>query len=308
MKVLDFYRRAFGITATVTLLAGCGGSQLPNPGAVAAGAASYSHHRTFRFNGRKQTFKVPAKVTQISIVAHAGNGGGNVPSYGGRVTAVIPVTPSETLAIYVGGNGDGSKGGFDGGGAGGSGGFGDSYGSGGGGASDVREGGDKLADRVLVAGGGGGQGGFNEKNYGIGGKGGGKTGGDGSVGYGDYSDSSEGYDGNGGTGGTQSQGGSGGTGGTGFFCYGLTGDNGLLGKGGAGANGGSYPCGGFGGGGGGGYYGGGGGGEGSNYGSSPIGGGGGGGGGSSYVEPTATDVHMWQGWNKAQYGLVVFSW
>jgi hypothetical protein len=35
----------------------------------------------------------------------------------------------------------------------------------------------------------------------------------------------------------------------------------------------------------------------------------GGGGGSSYVESTATNVHMWQGWkNRARNGLVVLSW
>ena len=57
-------------------------------------------------------------------------------------------------------------------------------------------------------------------------------------------------------------------------------------------------------GGGGGYYGGGGGG-----GSGPLGEGGAGGGGSGYVEPTATDVHMWRKWGSANgNGLVVFRW
>jgi hypothetical protein len=64
-----------------------------------------------------------------------------------------------------------------------------------------------------------------------------------------------------------------------------------------------------GGGGGGGYYGGGGGGGGSSFETYCIAAGGGGGGGSSYVEPSATDVHMWQGWKKsAGNGLVVLSW
>jgi|HubBroStandDraft_6_1064221.scaffolds.fasta_scaffold37091_3 hypothetical protein len=65
------------------------------------------------------------------------------------VSAVIPVIPSETLAIYVGGQGTlGSA--FNGGGAGGKT---DTYYSsnGGGGASDVREGGDALMNRVVVA-------------------------------------------------------------------------------------------------------------------------------------------------------------
>jgi hypothetical protein len=42
---------------------------------------------------------------------------------------------------------------------------------------------------------------------------------------------------------------------------------------------------------------------------SGVGGGGGGGGGSSYVESTATKVHMWRGWKSAKSnGLVVISW
>jgi hypothetical protein len=70
----------------------------------------------------------------------------------------------------------------------------------------------------------------------------------------------------------------------------------------------SYQFGGLGDGGGGGYYGGGGGGSGGSGDSSADEGGGGGGGGSSYVEPTATDVHMWRGWKSNEYGLIVISW
>jgi hypothetical protein len=39
------------------------------------------------------------------VIAVGGDGGGSVFGHGGRVSAVIPVTPSETLAIYVGGTG-----------------------------------------------------------------------------------------------------------------------------------------------------------------------------------------------------------
>jgi hypothetical protein len=86
-----------------------------------------------------------------------------------------------------------------------------------------------------------------------------------------------------------------------------------LGKGGRGGDGGknrSYAHGDGGGGGGGGYYGGGGGGGGNaGYGSVYGFPGGGGGGGSSYVEPSATNVHMWQGWKQSAHnGLVVLSW
>jgi hypothetical protein len=64
-----------------------------------------------------------------------------------------------------------------------------------------------------------------------------------------------------------------------------------------------------GGGGGGGYYGGGGGGGGSSFETYCIAAGGGGGGGSSYVERSATDVHMWKGWKQsAGDGLVVINW
>ena len=60
---------------------------------------------------------------------------------------------------------------------------------------------------------------------------------------------------------------------------------------------------------GGGYYGGGGGGGGGAGVEGESGPGGGGGGGSSYVEPSAKHVRMWQGWKDATGdGLVVFSW
>jgi len=74
---------------------------------------------------------------------------------GGSVKATIPVTPGEKLAIFVGGYGA-TAGGFNGGGTGGSTGGSGGNGGGGGGASDVRQGGDRLANRVVVAGGGGG--------------------------------------------------------------------------------------------------------------------------------------------------------
>jgi hypothetical protein len=80
--------------------------------------------------------------------------------------------------------------------------------------------------------------------------------------------------------------------------------------GGTGGQGGpDYGSGPGGGGGGGGYYGGGGGGAGSSWQYYCYLDGGGGGGGSSYVERSATNVHMWQGWkNRAHNGLVVLSW
>jgi hypothetical protein len=308
-------RYALTIGAAAALLAGCRASQLPGVTSSSGAANSpsgvapfvFTHDMMFRFTGKKQTFKVPSGVTRIRVIAVGASGGGSVIAHGGRVSAVIPVIPSETLAIYVGGAGTSSTGGFNGGGAGGrtcysSSGCGYS-GYGAGGASDVREGGDALTDRIVVAGGGGGRGGNGVgTNGGSGGKGGASIGGRGKKGCCGYFIS-----GGGGTGGTQDQGGSGGK------SSGHRGESGQLGNGGGGATGcGTSECGydgGGGGGGGGGFYGGGGGGAGILDFSIGIGSGGGGGGGSSYLEPTAKDVHMCQGWKNATgNGLVVFSW
>ncbi len=92
-----------------------------------------------------------------------------------------------------------------------------------------------------------------------------------------------------------------------FGYYGEPGGNGAFGTGGSGGIGSSkrsssYYAAGAGGGGGGGA------GCTSNSGSY-SGGGGGGGGGSSYIESSATNVHMWQGWkNPTHNGLIVLSW
>ena len=299
----------FSISAAAALLAGCGASQLPgatSPSGVAPFA--FTHHKTFRYTGKKQTFKVPNGVTRIRVIAVGASGAGKIIADGGRVSAVIPVSPSETLAIYVGGAGASTAGGFNGGGAGGqattASGY-DSYGGyGAGGASDVREGGDALKDRVIVAGGAGGQGGALTGDYkfgGRGGQGGALTGGLGKAGCCKH------YGGDGGAGGTQSQGGSGGNGDA------NPGESGQLGYGGGGGSGCDrpscpYPSGG-GGGGGGGFYGGGGGGGSAFYGSQGSSGGGGGGGGSSYVESAASNAHLSRGSKEATgNGFVVFSW
>jgi hypothetical protein len=274
--------------------------------------ASYS--ATFKFTGRIQTFTVPRGVTTLTVVARGAAGGGeNCYSYchghtyfgrGGRVYAVIPVRPGQTLYVVVGGKGSLGYGGFNGGGNGGS------YseaGYGGGGASDVREHGDSIYDRILVAAGGGGQGGGD--TCALGGSGGGKIGGTGgSCNYSSYDEA-----GGGGGGGTQRRGGIGGPGGAGVSGNnGTPGAHGGFGIGGSGGPAGSNPDGytGSGGGGGGGYYGGGGGGGGGGAFASIYGGpGGGGGGGSSYIEPKATKFQTWSGWKNATTdGLVVFSW
>ena len=315
-------RNIFFVLAAI--LAGCGAQQLPAQQVPAAlpnsmtAPAIFPHHLTFRYVGKAQKFTVPAKITHLSIIAIGGRGGGVTASFGGRVSAIIPVQPHETLTIRVGGNGARTDGGFNGGGKGGYYGFSNDKrnGYGGGGATDIREYGDFPQDRVLVVGGGGGQGGSDNvsgySDYGVGGKGGTLIGGTGASGYPQYKTySCLQYPSCGGKGGTQNNGGAGGYGGSGNECDGTNGAPGSLGMGGRGAkmrNSGSYECGGLGGGGGGGYYGGGGGGQGAVDNSNSIGGGAGGGGGSSYVERKGTDVHMWHGWPKNQYGLVVIRW
>lgn len=298
MRPFEFSRAALSTSVVAALMSACGGgSSVP----IAADSTMHSasglkHHQTFSYTGGKQTFMVPAGVTQLTVVARGGVGlgGGQVSFAGfpGRIYAIIPVRPGEKLYVVVGASA--RDGGFNGGGRGGYGtGTGGYYtGSGGGGASDVRAGGDKLKDRIIVAAGGGGSGSADDTNVNqnSGGNGGGLVGGPG--GSGDI----------GGGGGTQNAGGSAGAGGG----NGQPGSAGALGVGGSGGSGGtgSYPGWG-GGGGGGGYYGGGGGGGSAGRFDSVSGGGGG---GSSYIERSAITSHMWTGWRVLGDGNVSFSW
>jgi|SRR5580700_1073728 hypothetical protein len=323
MRIAAFRSSVFSIGVAIAILCGCSASQLPNASsksqAVAGKTKTFSHtgKETFSYTGKEQKFKVPAGVTQITVTATGGGsptGKWSLGANGGRVLATIPVTPGETLAVFVGGAGNlsagssgaGGSGGFNGGAAGAKGAYYGSYsdgGAGGGGASDLREGGDTLANRVLVAGGAGGGGGGSY--YAAGGKagaGGGKTGGSG------------GFQplyfpaGQGGKGGSQSAGGKGGRGGQEFgYRRAARGHRGDLGTGGSGGGGRRRDSTGGGGGGGGGYYGGGGGGAGGHYSSGP-GGAGGGGGGSSYVEPGATHVKNARGGASSANGQIVISW
>lgn len=281
----------------VAFLAGCGGSQLPigAPGAVAQNYAINStaaHDKTFEYTGAEQSFKVPAGVTSIEVDALGAAGAGRqkgyigIPGHGGRVKAAIPVKPGQALRIFVGGSGSYPSRGFNGGGDGA---------NRGGGATDVRDG-DDLSDRILVAGGGGGVGPALGGGGTDGGGGGGKKGGNGHGG------AFSGGIGSPGQGGTQNKGGAGGASGSKKAGAGSSGALGVGGNGGEGHS--TRYVSESGSGGGGGYYGGGGGG-----GSGPLGNGGAGGGGSGYVEPTATDVHMWRNWARANGdGLVVLRW
>jgi hypothetical protein len=227
--------------------------------------------QTFNYTGSQQSWTVPAGVTSINVDVQGAQGGQT--SYGtagrgGRTQATIPVTPGSTLYINVGGQGNYSTGGWNGGGS--------PYGcncvGGGGGASDIRIGGNALANRAIVAGGGGGGGYYWNWNNDHGGHGGGLIGEAGKTNNG-YNPTYCGQ------GGTQAAGGAGAT---------IGGAAGSLGNGG----GSSY----YAGSGGGGYYGGG-------AGRS----GGGGGGGSSFTNNQATGVTHTQGY-KTGNGLITISW
>jgi hypothetical protein len=314
-------RYAYHLVA-IAMLAGCGGSagSVGLPSALGSAGDVAPHNKTFHYTGSPQLFKVPTGVNVIDVVARGAAGAGeNCYSYcygktyfgrGGRVYAVIPAQSGEKLYVFVGGKGSRGSGGFNGGASAGSGGG--AYG--GGGASDVRQGGVALGDRILVAGGGGGQGGSRDA---FGGGGGGAVAGNGVGGYG--SSYSYSIGGGGGTGGSQTSGGFGGSGGE-SYEPGQPGASGDLGSGGIGGTGGCYyyshGCGcGYadgcpGAGGGGGYYGGGGGGGGAGEYASIYGGpGGGGGGGSSYITKHAVKSRFWQAWKEATGdGQVVFTW
>jgi hypothetical protein len=322
MKILSHWAKsAMAFAATILLVSCDGGSQAVAPIGVLRNAVP-SGSQTFKYTGAAQHFEVPSGITELTVVARGGGTpSGHFPSSGpyyarsngGLVQATIPVKSGERLGIFVGGHGAlgvkgaGGEGGFNGGGTGGDGIQDDSYfvdgGVGGGGASDIREGGDLLKDRVVVAGGGGGPGigaGYLF-SMGYGGAGGGEIGGPGGSAY---QGNPSGY---GGLGGTQKAGGAGGPGARrSGFAPGVPGYPGKRGRGGLGGSNPPYGGGG-GGGGGGGLYGGGGGGSGSMA-TSGIGSGGGGGGGSSFIEKSATHVKNVQGGGMPGNGKIVLTW
>jgi hypothetical protein len=172
MKLSILGRYAFGAALAVAILAGCGtnsgGDGVPSKTAL---NNTGTHRKTFSYTGGEQTFKVPSGVKAITIDATGAAGAGFVPKRigrGGRIVATVPVTQGETLYVFVAGEGSSSTAGFNGGGSGG---CRPSYGDcgdGGGGASDVREGGNGLSNRIVVAGGGGGEG-FKRTAGGLGG-------------------------------------------------------------------------------------------------------------------------------------------
>lgn len=164
---------------------------------------------TFTENG---TWIVPRGIKQIDVdcVAAAGTLSGNaapidqVPGYGGRVQAVLKVTPGQILYITVGAiPTNWSIGSYN--------------------ASDIRIGGNALENRVIVAGGGGSGINTSHRNHGSsGGNGGGLIGANGTS----TNTALASF----GTGGTQTAGGVGGWG------YNAAGESGSLGMGGSNPN------------------------------------------------------------------------
>src|SRR5579871_900366 len=140
------------IIGAAALIVGCGAlrraqDDAPLPMDITRGVSilpdHLSYHQTFHYKAKEQSFQVPAGVTRITIDAVGARGGGDtdydgrdLQALGGRVWAIIPVTPGETLAVFVGGPGSQPAGGFNGGGHGG-GVVSCCRGYGGGGASDV---------------------------------------------------------------------------------------------------------------------------------------------------------------------------
>ncbi|NOQ72759.1 MAG: T9SS type A sorting domain-containing protein [Crocinitomix sp.] len=225
-------------------------------GLILASTGAWSQTTTFDYTGAEQMYIVPMGVTLINIEAFGAQGGTadedagtcDIGGWGGSAIGARIVVPEETLYVYVGGVGlHGDLGGWNGAGV-----SCDNFFTcaKGGGASDVRQGGADLGDRIIVAGGGGGA--EYSGCSGTGGDGGGLNGNEGTEGGGG---------GHNGGGGTQV---AGGTAGAGSYT-------GMPGAFGLGGNSGTHPSG-HAGSGGGGWYGGG--------GSSEDGHGGG---GSSYI-------------------------
>lgn len=274
-------RFAFG------LLIGFG---LAAPQAFAQLCAAGEIPATFGFTGGEQTMTVPSGVYSLTVELNGaagrdgrtginggspGNGG-----RGGRVTGKLAVTPGTMLSIWVGGQNSQA---VNPGGLGRNG--------NGGGATDLRVGGNAIANRVAIAGGGGGGGNAGWSTLTIGSVDGG-SGGAGGGGAGVPGNAVPG--GNGPYGGGGGAVGMGGAGGGGCGNFPATAGDATTGNGGTTSNfSGSFPDAGYGGGGGGGATvgaGGGGGGVGTTACIENWNGGGGGGAGGASAAPGLTDV------------------
>lgn len=160
---------------TIPALPGTCGATVSYTPPIGTDTCVFFYTDTFNFTGSMQTFIVPPGVDTITAKVYGAQGGANWinnTNYGGFVKADIPVSPGNTLYIYVGEKPSGLSGGWNGGGNG------ESAGKGGGGASDIRIGGTSFNDRVIVAGGAGGAGYWSGLHV-VGGYGGGLSGGPG---------------------------------------------------------------------------------------------------------------------------------
>jgi hypothetical protein len=205
-------------------------------------STNLSAQTVYSYTGGPQYFTVPAGTTVLNVcVTGAAGANGADGGLGVMVTAPVSVTAGDVLEINVGGMGVDTIGGWNGGGAGGSSIYPWMSAGGGGGASDIRIIPYTINDRVVVAGGGGGMGGGEDQMDG------------GNALCPDGENGEDGFGGGGG-GATTTVPGAGGVG----WAGANSGDDGILGNGGAGA---MDTCYSFapGGGGGGGWYGGGGG-------------------------------------------------
>ena len=77
--------RALSLSIAAAILAGCGGSQLPigAPNGTSDDGNLLPYHTTFRYTGKAQSFKVPAGVTNLTVVALGAAGAGESGSYHG---------------------------------------------------------------------------------------------------------------------------------------------------------------------------------------------------------------------------------
>jgi Calx-beta domain/Glycine rich protein len=219
-------RRVSSLLSSAVLLI-VGVVVLPPPVAAQEGSPTVE---TFSYAGEPQSFVVPDGVTELEVVACGAEGAGNesyegsVGGMGGEARGTISVTPGEVLTVVVGGRG--AIGGYNGGGSG------HRFG---GGASDVRQGGTGLLDRVLIGGGGGGSGfaGIDEvvgSFVGLAGGGGGEIGGTGEG-------RDDRFGGIAGAGGTATEGGRGGVGNREVGTAGTLGQGGQAPGGGGGGGG-----------------------------------------------------------------------
>lgn len=94
------------LAAIALLLSACS-SNNSVPSTSGGGGRTQPGSKAFTYTGKEQSFSVPAHVTKIKIVALGAVGGGHNGGRGGRTTATISVTPGQTLAVFVGGEGSG---------------------------------------------------------------------------------------------------------------------------------------------------------------------------------------------------------